>query len=304
MLERALIEVQEAERALGDLAGLAGDGPERLEALDQRLAALRALASRLGVEPDDLAARRNALEDALDGEGGTAARMKRAETELRSARAAWHGAAEALSRARRHAAGRLEEAVAAELEPLKLGRCRLRVEVAEPDGEDEGGPRGRDRVRILVETNPGAGFGPLEQVASGGELARVALALRCALSDVGCATVLVFDEADQGVGGAVAAAIGERFARLGAARQVLAVTHSPQVAAAAASQWAVTKDLAGPGLGETGVSVLDDQARCEEIARMLSGATVTAEARAAAARLIGRTEAEERPWRKRSRSRR
>ncbi len=304
MLERALIEVQEAERALGDLAALAGDGPERLEALDQRLASLRTVAGRLGVKPDDLAAHLGMLEDALGGDGDTAVRVTRAETELRSARAAWHGAAEALSRARRHAAGRLDEAVAAELEPLKLGRCRFRVDVTELDGDDTGGPSGRDRVCFLIETNPGAGFGPLEQIASGGELARLALALRCALSDVGCAAVLVFDEADHGVGGAVAAAIGERFARLGAARQVLAVTHSPQVAAAAGSQWAVTKDQAGPGLGETGVLVLDERARCEEIARMLSGATVTAEARAAAAKLIVRTEAEERPWRNRSRLRR
>jgi DNA repair protein RecN (Recombination protein N) len=149
---------------------------------------------------------------------------------------------------------------------------------------DEGGAHGADRVEFDAETNPGAGFGPLRKIASGGELARVSLALKCALAEAGSAGTLIFDEADQGVGGAVAAAIGERLIRLGRTRQVFAITHSPQVAAAARSQWLVEK---GRGKsGGTRLRGLDESDRQEEIARMLSGAEITEEARAAAGRLL------------------
>ncbi|MEZ5970135.1 MAG: DNA repair protein RecN, partial [Hyphomonas sp.] len=207
-------------------------------------------------------------------------RARRAES---AANAAWHDAASRLSAARQAAAARLETAIAKELCPLKLGRAVIRVSVSALD-ENEGGASGADRVEFDAETNPGAGFGPLRRIASGGELARVSLALKCALAEAGSAATLIFDEADQGVGGAVAAAIGERLVRLGKTRQVFAVTHSPQVAAAARAQWLVEK---GKGKsGGTRLRGLDEADRQEEIARMLSGAEITEEARAAAGRLL------------------
>ena len=177
----------------------------------------------------------------------------------------------------------MEKAIARELKPLKLGRSVIRVAIT-PLAEGEGGPNGIDWVEFDAETNPGAGFGPLRKIASGGELARVSLALKCALAEAGSALTLIFDEADQGVGGAVAAAIGERLISLGQARQVFAITHSPQVAASASAQWLVEKEQ--DGAGGSRIRGLDDSSRQEEIARMLSGAEVTAEARAAAGRLL------------------
>jgi DNA repair protein RecN (Recombination protein N) len=145
---------------------------------------------------------------------------------------------------------------------------------------------GLERATFEVETNPGSGFGPLKAIASGGELARFSLALKCALSQTGAACTLIFDEADQGVGGAVAAAIGERLARLSNDRQVFAITHSPQVASAATRQWRVRKDAAPSGQITSHVAQLDDGQRLEEIARMLSGSSITNEARAAALKLL------------------
>lgn len=280
-IERALIEVREAEAAVAALERLpmeAGD----LEGVEARLFALRSLARKLGCEPDaleaawaELAAR---LERAEAGEAGIAAARK-AE---RAAEARWHSAAHALSEARRAAAKQLEAAIAKELAPLKLGRAVIRTAFT-PLAPDEAGAAGAERVEFEAETNPGAGFGPLRKVASGGELARVSLAIKCALAEAGSAGTLIFDEADQGVGGAVAAAIGERLARLAETRQVLAITHSPQVAAAADAHWLVEK----PGkAGTTRLSTLDASARREEIARMLSGTEITDEARAAAGRLM------------------
>lgn len=277
-VERALIEVREAESAVAHLERLpleAGD----LDGVEARLFALRGMGRKLNCDPDaldqawqDLAAR---LERAEAGEAGIAAARK-AE---RAAEARWHSAAHALGEARRAAAKQLETAIAAELAPLKLGRATIRVAFS-PLGAEEAGAAGAERVEFEAETNPGAGFGPLRKVASGGELARVSLALKCALAEAGSAGTLIFDEADQGVGGAVAAAIGERLERLAGTRQVLAVTHSPQVAAAADAHWLVEK------AGGTKLTALDASARREEIARMLSGAEITDEARAAAGRLM------------------
>mgnify|MGYP001794932949 FL=1 len=155
-----------------------------------------------------------------------------------------------------------------------------------PIEADESGAKGLERATFEVETNPGAGFGPLKSIASGGELARFSLALKCALSQTGQACTLIFDEADQGVGGAVAAGIGERLARLSGDRQVFAVTHSPQVASAADRQWRVLKDADAKGQITSQVAQLDDGQRLEEIARMLSGSSITNEARAAALKLL------------------
>ena len=280
-IERALIEVREAELAVARLAALpeaSGD----LDAVEARLFALRAAARKYGGEAELLPARLEALRGRLDLVEAGDAGLKAAEAAENAARARWHGAAHRLTQARKGAAGRLEAAIAAELKPLKLGRATIRVALV-PLSEEEAGAAGAERVEFEAETNPGAGFGALRKVASGGELARVSLALKCALAEAGSAGTLIFDEADQGVGGAVAAAIGERFEHLARTRQVFAVTHSPQVAAAADNHWLIEKL---PEAGETQLSLLDACGRREEIARMLSGAEITDEARAAAGRLM------------------
>ena len=280
-IERAMIEMREAESAIARLERMpieAGD----LDSVEARLFALRAMGRKLACDPDALNVQWEALAARLElveaGELGIAAARK-AE---RAAEARWHGAAHALSEARRAAASRLEAAIAAELAPLKLGRATIRVALT-PLPPEEAGATGAERAEFEAETNKGAGFGPLRKVASGGELARVSLALKCALAEAGSAGTLIFDEADQGVGGAVAAAIGERLVRLSASRQVLAVTHSPQVAAAADAHWLVEKSAKAGG---TRLTTLDAGTRQEEIARMLSGAEITDEARAAAGRLL------------------
>ena len=280
-IERALIEVREAELAVARLSALpeaSGD----LDAVEARLFALRAAARKYGGEAELLPDRLEALRARLDLVEAGDAGLKKAEAAESAARARWHGAAHRLTQARMGAAGRLEAAIAAELKPLKLGRATIRVALV-PQAEEEAGAAGAERVEFEAETNPGAGFGALRKVASGGELARVSLALKCALAEAGSAGTLIFDEADQGVGGAVAAAIGERFEHLARTRQVFAVTHSPQVAAAADNHWLIEKL---PEAGETQLSLLDACGRREEIARMLSGAEITDEARAAAGRLM------------------
>ncbi|WP_373002546.1 DNA repair protein RecN [Hyphomonas sp.] len=283
-VERALIETREAASAVFGLERLIHYDTEALESAEARLFALRALARKHTTDPETLADLLLRLRGRLDlAEAGEDALIaaRKAET---AAQARWHQAAEILTSARKAAAGRLEEAIAKELAPLKLGRATISICVdALPDGE--GGPQGADRVEFEAETNPGAGFGPLRKIASGGELARFSLALKCALAEAGSAQTLIFDEVDQGVGGSVAAAVGERLVLLAGAKQVFAITHSPQVAASAATQWLVEKDHDQKS-GGTRIRGLDDSARQEEIARMLSGAEVTEEARAAAGRLL------------------
>ncbi|MAB09547.1 DNA repair protein RecN [Hyphomonas sp.] len=281
-LERALIEAGEAEAAIAALESLVEHDTSALESAEARLFALRAVARKHMVDPDLLPDVLETLQERLNlVEAGEDALIRARKAES-AANAAWHAAAEKLTAARKAAASQLEKAIVKELAPLKLGRAVIRVSVT-PLG-DEGGAHGADRVEFDAETNPGAGFGPLRKIASGGELARVSLALKCALAEAGSAGTLIFDEADQGVGGAVAAAIGERLIRLGRTRQVFAITHSPQVAAAARSQWLVEK---GRGKsGGTRLRGLDESDRQEEIARMLSGAEITEEARAAAGRLL------------------
>ncbi|HEX7657140.1 MAG TPA: DNA repair protein RecN, partial [Sphingomonas sp.] len=189
-----------------------------------------------------------------------------------------------LGETRQGAAAKLDSAVAGELAPLKLDAARFRT-VIEPLEEPQWSAAGRDRVAFEIATNPGAPFGPLAKIASGGELSRFILALKVALAEQGGATTMIFDEIDRGVGGAVASAIGERLARLAETAQVLVVTHSPQVAARGAQHLLIAKSHDGV-VTRTGVMALDPATRREEIARMLSGATVTAEARAQAERLL------------------
>jgi DNA repair protein RecN (Recombination protein N) len=200
---------------------------------------------------------------------------------LLQARQTYASAAEELSRWRHESAARLDAAVASELAPLKLDAARFRTRI----GAAEPGPAGTDRVEFEVSTNPGAAFGPLTRIASGGEMSRFILALKVALAEAGTAATMIFDEIDRGVGGAVASAIGERLARLAETSQVLVVTHSPQVAARASHHYRIEKSH-GPDGTRTHVRKLDAEERREEIARMLSGASVTEEARAQASRLL------------------
>ena len=207
----------------------------------------------------------------------------------RAAGETYRAAAESLSQKRHESAKTLDRAVMAELSPLKLEKARFATSVETAEAV-EGGPAGLDRVAFWVQTNPGTAAGPMMKVASGGELARFLLALKVVLAARGSAPTLIFDEIDTGVGGATAAAIGERLARLAADLQVLAVTHAPQVAAHARGHLRISKeaiDGAGSEAVATRVSHLRDADRREEIARMLAGQTVTDEARAAAERLIG-----------------
>ncbi len=283
-LGRALDAVAEAEAALDRLSNEAGPDPRRLEQVEERLFALRAAARKHlvpVVELPQLLATLKARLAALDA--GTD-RVTAAERAAAETCAAFLAAAGRLTEARKDAAGKLEKAVARELPPLKLDRARLVVEVA-PKPESGWGPDGVDRVTFLVSTNPGQAPGALDKVASGGELSRLMLALKVVLARGSPVPTLVFDEVDSGIGGATAAAVGERLARVAERLQVLVVTHSPQVAARGARHLSVAKQVKA-GRAETRVTPLDARARREEIARMLAGEQVTEAARAAADSLL------------------
>ena len=280
-LDRALVEAGEAETRLAAAVQALDADPARLETTEARLFDLRGMARKHRVEADDLAALAETLkaraEALVAGEGG----LKALAGATTAARKAYHEIAAGLGKARRAAAARLDAAVAGELAPLKLDAARFRTVVATVDG----GPEGTERVEFEIATNPGAPFGPLIKIASGGELSRFVLALKVALAETGSAGTIIFDEIDRGVGGAVASAIGERLARLATGTQVLVVTHSPQVAARGAHQWRIAKASDGKAT-RTDVVALNADERREEIARMLSGADVTDEARAQAGRLL------------------
>jgi DNA repair protein RecN (Recombination protein N) len=283
-IDRAVIEGSAAEERLREAASALAFDPHDLEADEARLFDLRGMARKHRVQPDDLAALARDLQDRLErleaGEGGIDA----LEAAVAAARLAYVDAADALSERRRAAAARLDAAVAAELAPLKLDAARFRT-VVEPAAESGWSGTGLDRVEFEISTNPGAPFAPLAKIASGGELSRFILALKVALAEEGGAATIVFDEIDRGVGGAVASAIGERLARLAARTQLLVVTHSPQVAARGAAHLLIAKSHDGT-VTRTGVRQLGEAERREEIARMLSGATITEEARAQATRLL------------------
>jgi DNA repair protein RecN (Recombination protein N) len=285
-VDRALVEAQEASAAIDAAASAMAFEPDRLEKTEERLFALRALARKLSVPVESLPAERVRIARALHGIEDAAHGQAQADAAAAAARAAYFDAARALSALREAAAGRIAEAVNAELPPLKLDRARLRVAV-EPLPEERAGPSGLDRVEFEVSTNAGAPFGGLGVIASGGELARFALALKAALAGRGggATPLMIFDEVDQGVGGAVADAVGQRLKRLAREGQVLVVTHSPQVAARAEAHWRVSK-AGGADQVRTAVEILSDKLREEEIARMLAGAEITEAARAAARALM------------------
>jgi len=280
-LDRALIEASEAEDRITRAADAMAFDPARLEQTEARLFDIRGLARKHRVEADALAALGQQMREQLTAIQAGTERIDELDAELVAARQAYSEAAEIVSRQRQDAAARLDSAVAAELAPLKLDAAKFRTAVSPA----EAGPSGADRVEFEVSTNPGAPFGPLTRIASGGELSRFILALKVALAEAGTAATMIFDEVDRGVGGAVASAIGERLARLAQNSQVLVVTHSPQVAARASHHYRIEKSHGADGT-RTSVRKLDAQERREEIARMLSGASVTDEARAQASRLL------------------
>ncbi|HTI83583.1 MAG TPA: DNA repair protein RecN [Acetobacteraceae bacterium] len=284
-LERAEEAVAEAESLLTRLANEAEADPRMLEQAEERLFALRGAARKHSVAVADLPELLNALSARLAALETGAAELVALEQAGRDARDGYVEAATALGAARRSAATRLDRAVARELPPLRLDKARFKVDVAALS-EGDWGPQGTDAVRFLIATNPGQELGPLGRIASGGELSRLMLALKVVLSAGSAAPTLVFDEVDADVGGATAAAVGERLARVAERLQVLVVTHSPQVAARGGAHLRVSKQVARSRTA-TRVELLDVGARREEIARMLAGETVTDAARAAADDLLG-----------------
>ena len=283
-IDRATIELTEAIAALGRLVQAVDADPQKLERIEERLYLLRDLARKHRVQPDELADLhekfRNQLA-ALDQQGGGLAKLREVEAK---ARAEYVAAADNLSKARNRAIKMLEAQINRELPPLKLERAKFSVQVEKLD-EPRWGERGWDDVVFAVATNPGAAPGPIQEIASGGELARFMLALTLVLSRGQPAETLIFDEVDSGIGGATASAVGERLQRLSEDLQLLVITHSPQVAALADHHWRVAKELFRNNAYTT-VSALNRQDRREEIARMLAGAIVTNEARAAADKLL------------------
>ncbi len=284
-LERATAETGEALALIHSLSADLELDTGRLEQVEDRYFALKDLARKHATDVDALADLRELLAARLAGIDSGAERLAELDRQNAAARELYLAAAEKLSRQRRDAAQTLDRAVNTELPPLKLEKAIFRTRV-ERLAEADWGAGGLDRIAFEAVTNPGAPPGPLGRIASGGELSRFLLALKVVLARVGPAKTLVFDEVDSGVGGATAHAVGERLARLAHDRQVLVVTHSPQVAARAAYHWRVRKEPEGERLA-TRVGRVSAGERREEIARMLSGAEVTDEARAAADRLMG-----------------
>ncbi|HEY8063496.1 MAG TPA: DNA repair protein RecN [Methylosinus sp.] len=287
---QALDALAVAEQALEQALAEADFDPRELERIEERLFALRGAARKHQTSVDALAAlAERFLADlaALDAGEASVVTLGKA---VAAAQSAYAQASESLSAARRAAAKTLDALVERELKPLKLEGARFRTEIV--SDPETGGPDGYDRVEFWVQTNPGSRPGPLVKVASGGELARFMLALKVVLADRGSAPTLVFDEIDTGVGGAVADAIGQRLARLAERAQVITVTHAPQVAARASRHLRIAKSAVKGAAGKTKdrvatrVAQLEEAERREEIARMLSGAAITDEARAAARRLL------------------
>ncbi len=285
-LDRATAELQDALQELQALAYAIETDSGRLDTVERRLFALRAAARKHDTDVDLLAKVHASLTGRLAALDGDSDRLTTLAKAAEAARRAYIAAAERLSAGRSKAAGALDQAVARELAPLKLEKATFESAI-ERLPESAWSATGLDAVEFRVATNPGSAPGPLGKIASGGELSRFLLALKVVLADAGDTTTLIFDEVDAGVGGATAAAVGERLGALASVsgRQILAVTHSPQVAAVGSQHWLVSKDGNNDEV-VTRVDALDHEARSEEIARMLAGAEITDEARAAARRLL------------------
>ena len=284
-MDAAVNALSEAASCLEAALRAADFDPRELERIEERLFALRAASRKYSVSVENLPALAEKFESDLAALDAGEALLAKLTKRVGEAKAAYDSAAAALSAKRRKAAGELDKAVQRELAPLKLERARFITEITSDPAN--AAAEGFDRVEFWVQTNPGTRPGPLMKIASGGELARFMLALKVALADRGSAPTLVFDEIDTGVGGAVADAIGQRLARLAETVQVLAVTHAPQVAARAGHHLRIAKGETGKSKSiATRVTPLSPAERGEEIARMLSGATITEEARAAAKKLL------------------
>ncbi len=280
-LGRALIELGEAQDGVNSCLQALDFNPAELEAAEERLFAIRALARKHDVAPDDLGAFADTLRDRLNRLDAGDADLADQRAAVEATQAAYDSAAATLRATRQQAAGQLDAAVMAELAPLKMERAVFQTEITAADP----GPEGTDAVAFTVATNPGAPSGPLNKIASGGELSRFLLALKVCLTGDDSARTMIFDEIDRGVGGATADAVGRRLASLAQGGQVLVVTHSPQVAARAAHHWRVQKQVAN-GQTLSTVIPLADPDRVDEIARMVAGDTITDEARAAARALL------------------
>ena len=288
-LDEAIEALERANRAVEDAIDASAFDPQDLERCEERLFALRAMGRKHNAPIEALPALAQKFAADLAALAAGRSEIGRLEAEVKRAGETYRAAAVALSAARQRSARELEKAVSAELAPLKLERAEFSVDLK----RDEAivAPSGYDRAEFFVRTNPGSRPGPLMKVASGGELARFLLAIKVRLAERGTAPTLVFDEIDTGVGGAVADAMGQRLARLSARAQVLAVTHAPQVAARAQNHYRIVKSDVGAGERvATRVSRLEAIERREEIARMLAGAEITREARAAAESLIEKAE--------------
>ena len=280
-LGRAMVELGEAQQGVEDCLDGLSFNPHELEEVEERLFALRGLARKHQVSPDALAGLQHELRGRLDRIEKGEEHLNDAQMAVRTAQAAYDAASQALSAARRDASGKLDQAVMAELAPLKMDRAVFLTEVSEAGA----GPSGVDDVTFTVATNPGAPAGPLAKIASGGELSRFLLALKVCLSADVAGVTMIFDEIDRGVGGATADAVGRRLKALAEGSQVLVVTHSPQMAAQGAHHWQVAKSVEG-GKTLTRVLPLDEDERVDELARMISGDTVTDAARTAAQALL------------------
>ncbi|MBO9446507.1 DNA repair protein RecN [Ruegeria sp. R14_0] len=280
-LGRALIELGEAQDGVNACLQALDFNPAELEQAEERLFAIRALARKHDVAPDDLGTFADTLRDRLSRLDAGDADLAEQRAAVEDAQAAYDDAAAELSAARQKAAGHLDAAVMTELAPLKMERAVFQTEIAATDA----GPDGIDAVAFTVATNPGAPSGPLNKIASGGELSRFLLALKVCLAGDDSARTMIFDEIDRGVGGATADAVGRRLAALAGGGQVLVVTHSPQVAARAAHHWRVQKQVMD-GQTLSTVVPLAEPDRVDEIARMVAGDTITDEARAAARALL------------------
>ena len=283
-LERAANELSETESVVGRLATEIELDTSYLEEIDERLNSIRTLARKHGVTPDELNSKYQEFCNQLRMVEDEASQIEALERELESTKAKFIEDADALSKSRITAGKRLDQAIISELKPLKLAQSKFQATIESCD-ESGWSVYGWDKVTFQISTNPGTPLGPLQKVASGGELSRLLLALRVALSAATPLPTLIFDEVDAGVGGAVAAAVGRRLKRLGEKIQVLVVTHSPQVAAEGHVHWKIVKDDT-TGLQRTAAKELAKTERVEEIARMLSGEIITEEARAASLKLL------------------
>ncbi|WP_417610080.1 DNA repair protein RecN [Parasphingorhabdus sp.] len=283
-LDRAIIDATDAEDKLNEAAAALSFDPQRLDDMETRLFDLRGLARKHRVEPDQLSNLLDELQAKLTAISDGGKTMEELEASLLRSKTAYVAAAEKLRAQRTKAAKALDKAVAGELAPLKLDAARFET-LLEELPEEHWNKSGMDRIEFLIATNPGAPLAPLGKIASGGELSRFILALKVALAEEYGLKSIIFDEVDRGVGGAVASAIGDRLSRLSKGAQLLVVTHSPQVASKGDAHMLINKSLSGT-VSRTDVRALDDEGRRQEIARMLSGADVTDEARAQADRLL------------------